>query len=953
VTRLRRSVTTIGAAGILAIAAAYGQPAQCTADAGVTANIRGEGLTELLGDVLLNCTGGTPATAGSAVPQWDITVFLNTNITSRVLALAADTWTEALLTIDEPHTTANPAIPLLACGDANAPDVVGSPGVCPVTGTGNGVGVYNGASNRPNVWQGRLNGNTSITWLNVPVDAPANGSTRVIRITNIRVAASQLALSTTLVPTAVNMSISWGDSSVGGSLSKAVPRINTIQPFPVAYLQKGIGSATVSQSATLQQNQSNNPSIANGSNYTAAIADSVIVFKEGYDAALKRKNWGYSASGSFEQNQNVPDVNAVNYETESGFENIGPSADPSPNPPVTLVTNPVAVAATAAFSTYHGLVSAGEADAGTHLMLNFANVPDGVLLFVPTAVPLIAQQSVPNALPPGTVTGMAYLVLTDANGAGSTRVNSISGGAITGCSATVTNSIGACPTSTGLALIATGSGSGLATYEVFASDAFHLEQVSIPVVVAYTANTVSNLPAPGLSTTVYPSLGPLSEVATASSNDPLPRFVANTTSAEPLFTVVEVSPRYAGYVDTATCQTISGWAVDLKRLNQSISVRVYDGTTLLATVTANQSRSDVGTALGDNGLHGFAYTPPSGFGGGAHTIHVEYETSTIDLSGSPKALSCGAANYAGYIDTAACSGINGWVADRNRLNTSITVSLWDGGTQIASTTASGSRSDVGAFLGDNGLHGFSLQLPSSYANGVAHTLQVHFESSGTQLPGSPITLTCGSSGAVSYVGWVDTASCSGINGWAADRNRLNQSITVSLWDPATQAQIASTTANGSRPDVGTAIGDNGLHGYSLQLPSAYSNGASHALQVRFETSATQLSGSPVTLTCGSASTNYAGYVDVLNCSTIAGWGADRNSLNNSINISVYDGSTLLTTVSASGSRSDVGTYLGDNGLHGFSLATPASLLDGRAHLVTVRPGNSSNALAGPQSLTCQ
>lgn len=151
------------------------------------------------------------------------------------------------------------------------------------------------------------------------------------------------------------------------------------------------------------------------------------------------------------------------------------------------------------------------------------------------------------------------------------------------------------------------------------------------------------------------------------------------------------------------------------------------------------------------------------------------------------------------------------------------------------------------------------------------------------------------------------------------------------------------------------MGDNGLHGFSIPLPQSYVDGLSHSLQLKFETSATSLSGSPVSLQCGSPGSvppNYAGYVDTVSCSAISGWAADRNSLNNGIFVDIYDGSTLLGTISANGSRNDVGAYLGDNGQHGFSLATPASLKDGQTHTITVRPGNSSSPLAGPQSLTC-
>jgi hypothetical protein len=152
--------------------------------------------------------------------------------------------------------------------------------------------------------------------------------------------------------------------------------------------------------------------------------------------------------------------------------------------------------------------------------------------------------------------------------------------------------------------------------------------------------------------------------------------------------------------------------------------------------------------------------------------------------------------------------------------------------------------------------------------------------------------------------------------------------------------------------VGGVLGDNGLHGFSIPIPPAYANRVSRALQIRYEKSATQLPGSPATLRCvGAGTPNYTGWVDTVSCSSISGWAADRNSLNTSINVSVYDGATLLQTVTASGSRGDVGGVLGDNGLHAFGFATPAGLKDGRAHTIAVRPGNSSTPLPGAQSLT--
>ena len=49
---------------------------------------------------------------------------------------------------------------------------------------------------------------------------------------------------------------------------------------------------------------------------------------------------------------------------------------------------------------------------------------------------------------------------------------------------------------------------------------------------------------------------------------------------------------------------------------------------------------------------------------------------------------------------------------------------------------------MGTYLGDNGRHGFAIFTPSPFKDGLAHTLRVKFESSTTELSGSPRTITC-------------------------------------------------------------------------------------------------------------------------------------------------------------------------------------------------------------------
>ena len=99
----------------------------------VTPTLRAEGYTELTGDIVLICSGGTALASGTAtpIPTANITVFLNTTVTSRLLpTTAAPNASEALLLIDEPGaalTGYGPSVPQTPC---NTPQVGAGPGGC-------------------------------------------------------------------------------------------------------------------------------------------------------------------------------------------------------------------------------------------------------------------------------------------------------------------------------------------------------------------------------------------------------------------------------------------------------------------------------------------------------------------------------------------------------------------------------------------------------------------------------------------------------------------------------------------------------------------------------------------------------------------------------------------------------------------------------------------------------
>jgi len=209
----------------------------CTANAGVPPIVRAEGITELVGDLILNCTGGTFTPAGQNIPQSNIQIFLNTNVTSRSYAGGLS---EAILTIDEPFPSAGETPTPASAGAAtgSALNQLGCQAInsanCAIISLGAGVvatGSYNGTAGHYNVFQGMQNGPSQVVWLGVPIDAPGSAGTRVIRITNVRANACQLGVSSTLIPTAISMFI-----AVNGSQQVT---INAPQQT-VAFIQPGL-----------------------------------------------------------------------------------------------------------------------------------------------------------------------------------------------------------------------------------------------------------------------------------------------------------------------------------------------------------------------------------------------------------------------------------------------------------------------------------------------------------------------------------------------------------------------------------------------------------------------------------------------------------------------------------------------------------------------------------------
>jgi len=496
----------------------------CNTNAGSPNIVRAEGVAELVGDVILNCTGGVPTRGGQFIPLSNVQVSLNTNITSRIISNSSSA-SEALILIDEPF----PANPNPATASPS-PTVIGHPFATPPTaptygqavhqlgclannntncqvisvGVGIGeLGSYSGVSNNDfapgphyNVFQGVQANPSTLAWQGVPIDAPGTAGVRTIRITNIRANACLLGVSSTFIPTQITAII-----GVNGGATILINNPSQV----VAQAQQGLLAKLETDSFVQCDNL--NPFLIEDSPGSpvaigAASGFPTLSATEGFAYSFKPRNYnqilsglsGSSMNGTADPDSDVglQNVPGFTYRTESGFipgsiAYAGGSFD-TLTFPASAYTSGIGV---------NGSGSVGLASQGTEISFAFAGVQTGVSLFVPGAVTLTGNYGL------GTPSGFAVLI----GGDGAADLNQL----------TVSGS------------------TAVATYEILYSDPSVTETLSVPAYAAYISNTGSNIPAPGVAT-VAVNFAPLSTSPTASNTAPIPRFCQPYTPAN-LFTI--------------------------------------------------------------------------------------------------------------------------------------------------------------------------------------------------------------------------------------------------------------------------------------------------------------------------------------------------------------------------------------------------------------------------------
>jgi len=527
-------VLAIGAflIGSATTASAQG-PLVCDTNAGVPPVVRAEGHTELVGDIVIICTGGNPGQALTANFQ----LFLNTNVTSRLLGSTS----EALLMIDEPGTprvnsdgtpstattpfcvaptggasiaasystpaqynmgangttTVNSQIPGLPVGGlfgSGTPPTCNNVATLPPGGTFQTGGGTAGPANQTfqqgtyTVFRGipanAANGvaNAAVVWPGVPIVPPGTNGARTFRITNVRANAAGVPASASLVPSQIFafLSISASQSLALNNPQQAVAFVLPGLQFSLTDCAGGGGAATFAQCVGQNTGLFNNPSAAGPFGSQLGLR-----FREGFQTAFKTRI----------EDAQLASIPGVVYNTESGFVRPEPL-----------------------------LAGVGVADTATRVAARFTNVPEGVRLFVSTTS---VQQGTTTNTNVGSNTATAVLVSVDPAGTGvGTTVGLAQGTTTLSCGGGLASSAAAEITLTG-----TGNArSGSAVWEVTSANSANIDSLFFYLGVAYAANTPNNLPGLGTSS-VTGSFAPFyaanSNAGQASATLPIPRFIDN------------------------------------------------------------------------------------------------------------------------------------------------------------------------------------------------------------------------------------------------------------------------------------------------------------------------------------------------------------------------------------------------------------------------------------------
>ncbi len=266
-----------------------------------------------------------------------------------------------------------------------------------------------------------------------------------------------------------------------------------------------------------------------------------------------------------------------------------------------------------------------------------------------------------------------------------------------------------------------------------------------------------------------------------------------------------------GWIDSVSCDGITGWVYDSGNTSATSSVHLYvngkvDSGQLVASAATTETREDVNNLFKISGSHGFKILIPDSLRDGQdHSVYVYgIDTDGSDnraLGGGGRVFNCSgttgvnntppqpvpitnSASSVGWFDSADAKRFVGWAFDPDNTTASIDVHFYanapadKGGVLVGYTKTNLTRTDVNNLYGITGTHGFLANLqytqplnnfqnepgvivvPATLRDGKSHDIYAYaIDSNGGKNPfigGSPrkvvFTSTTGSTGSTGNTG---------------------------------------------------------------------------------------------------------------------------------------------------------------------------------------------------------
>ncbi|MFD1142350.1 putative Ig domain-containing protein [Larkinella insperata] len=332
-----------------------------------------------------------------------------------------------------------------------------------------------------------------------------------------------------------------------------------------------------------------------------------------------------------------------------------------------------------------------------------------------------------------------------------------------------------------------------------------------------------------------------------------------------------------------------------------------------------------------------------------------------------------AGSYEGFLDVVNCSSIAGWVWNRDAPNTPVSIEFLVG-SSLSSARVVG-RIEANLFRQDlkdsdkgNGSHGYRWDTPQELKNNQTYSIWGRVAGTDYLLKGSPKTLSCNG----------DTPSTPGKPTDPVPANQPPVAPTVSTLSTTVNTAYQVTLPAFTDPENGTlAYTMSGLPkgadfdrvsrvltatvattgSYKLTYTATDNQGVKTSVEINFIVSVENAPNEPTTPTNPVAG-SYEGFLDVVNCSSIAGWVWNRDAPNTPVSIEFLVGSSLSSArvvgrIEANLFRQDLKDSDKGNGSHGYRWDTPQELKNNQTYSIWGRVAGTDYLLKGsPKTLSC-